>query len=316
MGAMTADQSGIQLKTRLAEELGTPVADSLVAQLAQLGGKPEPVAATVALLEELGDLSDRAARAAIEALPDLCRRGGLDAVVAWLDLGIALAEASGATALKYFKDSPRILGLVDTAAARQTMLGVGLELAEQDANVTLEYLRTAPQMLSVLPADQLGPWLDIGVELVQIDVVAGLEYIRQIAAIAPVLDRRDIRSWVSFGMKLIQPNTIGKPDYLATIEFLRTSPAILGDIEEPAIRSRVVSVGACVAEQAPAPAIAWLAEAPSRLRALPSSEWRMKIIQYAGLLAERDAETALAYMRRLPDMVGLIGAAPAAAARF
>jgi hypothetical protein len=171
-------------------------------------------------LEELADVSEKVGRAAVEALPELARRAGLAPVVAWLNLGIVLVESSGASALKYFKESPRMLGVVEQPAARSAILAIGAELAEQDANVTLEYLRTAPLLLDVIPAEQLQPWLEIGVDLTQIDVVVGLEYIRQIAAIAPVLSLRDVRQWVGFGMKLIQPNAIGNPDYLGTLEFL------------------------------------------------------------------------------------------------
>ena len=270
---MAGSQAETALKGRLAEELGSASAEQLVARLALTGGRPDPVAATLAMLDELGEVSGKVNRAAIEALPELDRRAGLACIVPWLDLGIALAESSGATALKYFKESPRILGVVEDNAARLAILATGLELAEQDANVTVEYLRTAPQILAVLSSDQLQPWLDVGVELTGLDVVVGLEYIRQISAVAPVLALSEVRNWVAFGMKLIQPNTIGKPDYLVTMEFLRTSPAILGDIDQPAVRSKVVSLGAALAEQSPASAIAWLAESPTLVRALPSVEW-------------------------------------------
>ena len=51
---------------------------------------------------------------------------------------------SGATALKYFKDSPLVLGIIEQPESRAAVLEVGLEMADQDANVTLEYVRTAP----------------------------------------------------------------------------------------------------------------------------------------------------------------------------
>lgn len=304
------------LINRLSDDLGQASAEQLVAQLAEVGGKPEPVAAVLSLLEELTEVSEKVGRAAVEALPELARRAGLVPVVAWLNLGIILVESSGASALKYFKESPRMLGLVDLPGARGAILAVGAELAEQDANVTLEYLRTAPLLLDVIPGEQLQPWLEIGVELTQIDVVVGLEYIRQLAAIAPVLPLSEVRQWVGFGMKLIQPNAIGNPDYLGTIEFLRTSPAILGDLEQPALRPKVLSLGALLAEQSPESAIAWLAEAPALLRALPSVEWQLKVVQYGALLGERDAAATLAYLRRAPEIVGMIGASADAAMRF
>ena len=313
---MAESHTNTALIDRLVGDLGKATAEQLVAQVHALGGKPEPVAAVLSLLEELAEVSEKVGRAAVEALPELARRAGLAPVVPWLNLGIVLVESSGASALKYFKESPRMLGVVEQPEARIAILSVGAELAEQDANVTLEYLRTAPLLLEVIPAGQLQPWLEVGVELTQIDVVVGLEYIRQLAAIAPILPLSEIRPWVGFGMKLIQPNAIGNPDYLGTIEFLRTSPAILGDLEQPVLRPKVLSLGAVIAGQSPESAIAWLAEAPALLRTLPSVEWQLKVVQYGALIAERDAAAALAYLRRAPEMVGMIGASADAVTRF
>ena len=301
---------------RLTGELGAPISNAVVARLAGSAGKADRVAALLALLDELEEVSSKAARAAIEALPELDRRAGLSQVIPWLDLGVALAESSGATALKYFKDSPLILGLIEQAEARASILAIGLEIADQDANVTLEYLRTAPQILAVVPSEQLKPWLEISVELTKVDVVVGLEYIRQIPALAPVLPLREVRNWLSFGMKLIAPNTLGKPDYMATMEYLRTSPAILGDIEHIPVRSKVVALGALLAERSPETGVAWLAESPRLLRALPTMEWQVKVLQYGSLLGERDAQAALSYMRQCPEIVGLIGDVSQALSRF
>lgn len=305
-----------QLIARLAEELGIATAESLVARLAAGGKNPELVAAVLALLQELEEVSGKVATAATAALPELNRRAGLDQVVMWLDVGIALAESSGATALKFFKDSPLILGMIEQPDARQAVLSVALELAEQDANVTLEYLRTAPQILTAVPPHEVVSWLEIGVELTPVNVVVGLEYIRQIHAIAPVLPLSDVRDWVAFGMKLIRPNAIGKPDYIGTIEFLRTSPAILGDIDSPLVRSKVLALSATLADRSAEAGIAWLADAPRLLRRLPSTDWQLKIVQYGGLLAEMDAEAARSYLARCSEIVELIGEGAQAVSRF
>ncbi len=310
------DSTQNALIDRLAGELGAGTARGLAARLAGATDKPDRVAAVLTLLAELEKVSPKAARAAIEALPELDRRAGLLLVTSWLELGLALAESSGATALKYFKDSPLILGVIQPSQAQAALIAIGLELAGQDANVALEYLRTAPRILSVLPPEQLRPWLHIGVEVTQVDVVVGLEYIRQIPALVPVLRLDEIRRWLSFGMKLIAPNSLGKPDYMATMEFLRTSPAILGDIEHPAARSKVVSLGALLADHAAESGIACLAESPRLLRRLPSTDWQVKVLQYGLLLGEKDAEATLCYLRRCPEIVGLIGDDPQAGARF
>lgn len=310
---MTGAQAQQQLLGRLTTELGPVAAEQLARRLTEESISP---AAVLTLLEELESMSSKGARAAIDALPELDRRTALSSVLAWLDLGVALSESSGATALRYFRDSPLVLGVIESPASRAGVLAIGLELADQDANVAFEYLRTAPQLVSALPGEQLRGWLEIGTELTAVDVVVGLEYIRQIPALVPVLPLDEVRRWLSFGMMLITPNSLGKPDYVATIEFLRTSPAILGDIDPSSLRSKVVALGALLAGRAPRAGIEWLAESPRLLRSLPSPELRLKVLQYGLLVAEQDAESALAYLRRAPDVIGLIGDIPDAGSRF
>ncbi len=304
------------LHQRLVPEVGAAVAETLILRLPQATGKPNAEARVLTLLEELQELSGKIASAAVAALPELDRRARLGDILLWLDLGVALAESSGASALKYFKDSPLVLGLIESADARSEVLTIGLEVAEQDANVALEYIRHAPQILSDVPTIQLRPWLDIGIELTQVNVVVGLEFIRQISTLAAVLPMESVRDWATVGMKLIVPNSLGKPDYVATMEFLRTSPAILGHIEHPAVRTKVVSLCRLLAEHSPESGITWLSESPDLLRAVPSVEWRIKLLQYGSLLAEKHAEATVGYLRRAPELVQLLGEGPEAAQRF
>ncbi|MGE0643347.1 MAG: nitric oxide reductase activation protein NorD [Nitrospira sp.] len=304
------------LQQRLVPELGTTVADMLMTRIPQATGHPDAEARVLALLNELQALSEKTARAAVEALPELDRRVGVGEIMLWLDLGVALTQSSGASALKYFKDSPLVLGLIEQPSTRREVLTIGLDIAEEDANVALEYIRYAPQLLSEVPATHLRPWLDIGIELTQVNVVVGLEVIRQIAKLAPVLPIESVRDWATVGMKLIVPNSLGKPDYVATMEFLRTSPSILERIEGQAIRAHVVSLCRSLAEQSPEASITWLSDSPDLLRAVPSTEWRIKLLQYGALLVERHAEATLAYLRRASELIQLLGDGPTAVSRF
>jgi nitric oxide reductase activation protein len=305
-----------QLIAKLAEELGPAAAQHLVSRLVEAATKPNQVEGVLLLLDELLVVSPKVTRAAIESFLDLQQRGRLSDAVAWLDLGIALAGSSGAIGLKFFKESPLVLGLIEQPSVRSLVLKTAMELAEQDANVALEFLRVAPDVVTVIPPDQLGAWLEIGFELTQVDFVVALEYIRQIPAVARVLPIQDARAWATFGVKLISRNSFGKTDYFGTIEFLRASPLILGDLEDQSVRAKVVTVGSLLAERDPGSGIAWLSESPRLLRAVPNEGWRLKILQYGALVAERDAETALAYLRRAPELVSVIGESAEAAARF
>ncbi|BCA54673.1 hypothetical protein W02_18130 [Nitrospira sp. KM1] len=302
-----------KLVSRLETELGTTMSLRIASALTQEGLRSGDI---LALLDELEDISAKVARAAVSALPDLESRKCLSLIIPWLDVAVTLAGSSGATALKYLKDSPIILGVIEPENQRAAVLARGLEIAEQDANVALEFLRTAPRLSAVLPASHVGPWLEAAVELTQADVVVGLEYVRQIPELVPVLQLDDVRDWLAFGMKLVTPNTLGKPDYMATMEFLRTSPAILKDVEHLPSRSKVVRLGTSLADRSPEIGITWLSESPRLLRDLPSGEWQMRVLQHAALLAERDADATLAFLRRCPEVLGLIGQGAEAVSRF
>ena len=313
---MTDVASRQLLRDRLVSELSPTIAETLVTHLAQETGKPDLSAQVLMLLDELSELSEKAASAAVGALPELDRRAGLSQVIVWLDLGIALTESSGASALKYFKESPLVLGLIDSGDVRTEVLTIGLEIAEQDANVALEYLRQAPQILPDVPVTDLRPWLEIAAELTQINVVVGLEFVRHIGKLVSILPLDTVRSWAEVGLRLIVPNSLGKPDYVATIEFLRTSPTILGEIEDSAVRAKVVSLCRLLAEESPEVSMQWLAASPPLLRGLPSAEWRARVLQYGSLLAEKHAAAALKYVQRASELVALIGNVPDALSRF
>jgi len=305
-----------QLVAKLAEELGSAAAQHLVSRLVEAPANQNQVEGVLLLLDELQKVSPKVARAAMESLPDLDQRGRLSDVVTWLDLGTTLAESSGAIGLKYFKESPLVLGLIEQPSVRLLVLKASLELAEQDGNIALEFLRVSPEMVTVIPPDQLGAWLEIGFEMAQVDFVVALEYIHQIPAVARVLPVQDARTWAMFGLKLISRNNFGMTDYFGTIEFLRTSPLILGDVDDQLVRAKVVTVGSLLAERDPGSGIAWLSESPRLLRAVPNEGWRLRILQYGALVAERDAETALAYLRGAPELVSVIGESAEATARF
>jgi hypothetical protein len=289
-----------QLAARLTQELGQAAASRLAGDIARTG----TAAAVLALLDELREVSAKAAAGAIEALPELQRRGCLADVTAWLDLGVALAESSGAAALKYWKDSPLALGLLEPAR-RGSALSLALELAEDDPNVALEFFRKTPELLALLPASDLRAWAEACAELARVEYVLGIEFVRQVPAVARALPLALVRPWIRFGMKLVTQNSLGKTDYVGTLEFFRTSPAILSDIVAP-VRAGVIDVGSVVADRSPQLAIEFLAEAPALLRRLPSDEWRLKVIRYAPLVAERDAEAAVNYMRRCPEIIALL----------
>ena len=265
------------------------------------------------LLLELQDLSSKIASEAVWVIPDFVRRCGFDVVVPWLDLGIGLTQSSGALGLRYFKESPLILGVVDQQDHRAQLLALALELTDDHfevaPNCAFEFFKKAPELLLEVPISELGFWAEIGMELSRWDYVLGKEFFLESPSIAKVLVKDQVRDWVSFGMKLVTQNSLGKPDYVGTLEFFRSSPALLNEIPEPEVRPWVVSLGSVLAGHSPQQAITFLAQAPSLLGMLPSGEWRLKVLKYGLLVADRDAEVTLAYLRRAPEVLQIGGEA-------
>lgn len=276
---------------------GAALADDLLA----CGG--HVAAAVLSLLDELEETSRKGLTAAVAGLAALRQRQGLTVVVPWLDLGIAIAQSSGATALKYFQESPLLIQLLPTTDAQERTLQQGLELAERDANIALEWVRQAPSLLSILPAARRPEWAEIGLELADVDYVVGVEFFRQSPAIAEVIPLGAVRAWIAFALKLITPNSLGKTDYVGTLEFLRSSPRILGGIASAALRKQVIDLGSLLADRDPAIAIRFLAESPSILERVPSEEWCARVLSYGALVAERDPDAAWQYVQRCPDIL-------------
>ncbi len=297
------------LNKELLAVFGNRLSQEAAGEATQLLESAGVAAQVLELLSELQDSSVKLTGGAIEALPEVLHRCDPHTVVLWLDLAIALAALSGAVTLKYFRESPRILGVLDTPSLRQQVLAVALEVADRDseyaANCAFEFFRKTPELLFADPAIDLAGWAEVGQELTEWNQVLGIEFFRECANVADVLPLDDVRPWVAFGMKLITQNSLGKPDYVGILEFFRTSPSLLKEIEAMDVRPRVVALGSTLADRSPETALTFLGEAPLLINTLPTKEWQTTVLQYGGLLAERDAEVTLAYLRRCPEVVSV-----------
>ena len=265
------------------------------------------------LVVELQERSAKLSREAIDALPEMVERCDPEIMVTWMDVAVTLAGRSGATTLKFLKESPRLLGVLDSVALRRQVLNAALDVADGDsefaANCAFEFFRKAPELLFIDPRTDLARWAVIGQELTDWNHVVGIEFIRECPRVAGVLTWDAVRPWVAFGMKLITENSLGKPDYLGVLEFFRTSPGLLGDVSDAEVRANVVRVGSTLADQSPETALRFLTEAPLLLGGLPSTEWRKTVLRYGGLLAERDAAAFMEYVRRSPEIIRLCSGA-------
>lgn len=302
---MNQPSSSETLRAQLADRLSPDSAHKVATALFNAGG----VGHVSELLNELQERSAKLAGQAMDALPEVVERCGPEPVVSWLDAAVTLAGQSGAITLKYLKESPRLLGVLDSVALRQAVLETTLELTDSDsefaANCAFEFFRKAPELLFADSQTDLAQWAGIGRELTDWNDVLGIEFIRECPRVAEVLALEDVRPWVAFGMKLVTQNSLGKPDYVGILEFFRTSPGLIGEIPDTDLHPQIISVGSTLADQSPETALLFLAEAPGLMALLPSMERRMKVLRYGGLLAERDAVVTMEYFRRAPEVIRL-----------
>lgn len=290
---------------QLAGRLSTGDVQTVSASLLEAGAADQ----VWELIVELQERSAKLLRDAIDVLPEMVERCEPEIMVTWMDVVVTLAGTSGAMTVKFLKESPRLLGVLESAALRRRVLIAALDVADSDsersANCAVEFFRTAPALLLIDSRTDLAQWAAVGQELTDWNHVVGIEFIRECPRVAGVLTWDAVRPWVAFGMKLITENRLGQPDYLGVLEFFRTSPGLLGDVSDVEIRANVVDLGSTLADQSPETALRFLTEAPPLLGGLPSTEWRKTVLRYGGLLAERDAAAFMEYVRQSPEIIRL-----------
>ena len=289
------------------DQMDVRTAEGLFAQLAEARNQD----LVLELLDELREISNKVQNEAVSSLGEVGRRGCLASVVPWLDLGITLAQASGALGLRYFKESPIILGLFDEACSRDELLAHVLELADgplgSAPQCAYEWLKVLPQLAQEHSLDEMQQWASLGMELAGWNYVLGNEFFRESPSIAQAIPLDAAKAWIGFGMKLMVQNSFGKPDYVGTLEFFRTSPSLFLEVSDPDVKRWVIDLGSNLADRSPEQAIAFLAEVPAILLRLPSQEWKVRVLKFGLLIVDLDPATALVYFRRVPEVLELQG---------
>ena len=294
-----------RLKELFLDQLDAATAQGLLDQLSQ---SPHQ-ASVLELLDELGEISSKIQGDAVSALGEVGRRECLASVVPWLDLGITLSQATGALGLRYFKESPMILGFLGEPQQRDELLAQVLELAdgptESAPQCAYEWFKVLPQLAQEHSIEDMQQWAMLGMELAGWNYVLGNEFFRESQAIAHAIPLVSAKEWIGFAMKLMVQNSFGKPDYVGTLEFFRTSPRLFSEIADQEVKQRVIDMGSNLADRSPEQAIAFLAEAPAIVGRLPTQEWQVRVLKFGLLVVDQDPETALIYFRRVPEVLGL-----------
>ena len=296
-----------ELQDLLLDRLDTVTAQLLYEKLREDHSLPH----ILELLFELKEISSKIQGEAIWALGEINRRECLASAIPWLDLGITFAQASGALGLRYFKESPIILGFLGNESERDELLADVMELADGSLDAApqcaYEWLKVLPQLCVDVSRLEIKEWARLGMELAEWNYVLGNEFFRECPSIAKAIPLESAKIWIGFGMKLMVQNSLGKPDYIGTLEFFRSSPSLFLDIPEGNVKHGVIELGSDLAKHSPEQAVSFLAQAPGILARVSTAEWKIRILKFGLLVADRDPVATLAYFGQAPEVIELTG---------
>ena len=228
-----------------------------------------------ALLVELQEVSKRSCEECVQSLPAALEQCDGAVVRLWIDLGIEIASSSGATGIRYFKDSLASVIAFKKPEHQERVLAAAMQMINVDddaegagALLAFEFVRQGAKAVDVLGDTGLDAWIAIGMDLGKWNVLAAVEYFRESPAVLRVIPFDHLKQWVECGIKLVTTNQFDNFDYLLTLEFFRTTPQIFSAIPEVEIRLRVLEYGSQLADRSPQAAMAFLNQSPNAVAAI------------------------------------------------
>ncbi len=257
-------------------------------------------------------VSSKAASAFDEAVAGVVPLLTPDDLTQWVDLGCAIAAGSAAAAVKYFRESPSLLGRLPTQR-RPAVLRVARSLARNEPNVALELLRHAASLTERFDDTQLEQWGRIGASIAEQAYDAAIEYVHESAGLAGVIPVDAFSLWGEIGVLLSQEDRPAK-DFLALTHF-RSSGEWLQAIADPSLRPLALAL-ACRIAAAEVPqdasrrpgqiALDVLRYAHTLLGSLPSDETRRALLAGGIRVAEQAPVLVEVFLRHAPELIRLV----------
>ncbi|MBQ27833.1 MAG: hypothetical protein CMH81_06820 [Nitrospiraceae bacterium] len=228
-----------------------------------------------ALLAELQKVSKRSCEECIQSLPAALERCDIKVIRLWIDLGIEIASSSGATGIRYFKESLAFLIALKKAEHQERVLTAAIQMINVDddakgagACLAFECVRRGGVAVGVLAETSLDEWMAIGMDIGKWNTLAAVEYFRESPAVLQVIPFDHLKRWAECGIKLVTTNQFDNFDYLLTVEFFRMTSQIFSAIPELEMRLRVLDYGNQLADQSPHVAMAFLKQSPNAVAAI------------------------------------------------
>jgi Mg-chelatase subunit ChlD len=257
-------------------------------------------------------VSSKAASAFDEAVAGVVPLLTPDDLTHWGDLGCAIAAGSAAAAVKYFRESPALLGRLP-AGRRPAVLRVARSLARNEPNVALELFRFADALADRFTDTDLEQWGRIGETVAEQDYDAAIEYVHESAGLAGVIPVDAFSLWGEIGVLLSKEDRAAK-DFLALMHF-RSSAEWLQVIADPSLRPLALAL-ACRIAAAELPqgaarrpgqiALDVLQYTHALLGALPSDETRRALLASGIRVAEQAPDLVEVFLRHAPELIRLV----------
>jgi hypothetical protein len=253
------------------------------------------------LLEELIETSPKSAAIGLRNLARVLGTLGPTPALSWLDLGTSMASQSSTAAQKYFLESPDLLAEIDPVR-RLPLLKLGLELSEGHCVVLMDFIRACPHLPPGIGTEDLTVWMETGRRLAEEDTVLAVEYFRISPMVLGQIPIADLPRWVELGRLLVEPNVLGKPDYLKAIEFFRLSTETFASLDPPDLRRPFLELGIGLSRKAAVLGMDYLRSCPAILREMESPAHRRLFLAQAQRLADaipsdRDPSVVLDYLK-------------------
>ena len=248
-----------------------------------------------ALLVELQEVSKRSCEECIQSLPAALEQCDVEVVRVWIDLGIEIASGSGATGIRYFKESLASVVALKKREHQERLLMAAMQMVSVDetaegagAHLALECVRSGPSAVIVLAETDLDAWTRLGTDLGKWNSLAAVEYFRESPSVLKTIPFEHLNSWVECGVKLVTKNQLDNFDYLLTLEFFRTTPDIFNAIRDLETRLRVLVYGSQLADKSPQAAMAFLKQSPNAVAAILSIPEGLSPAETTSLQEEAD----------------------------
>ena len=229
----------------------------------------------------------------------------------WVELGCFLARASGATAIRYFRESPGIFNAIQDQACLGDILDMGLQLARQDYGIALEFFRQSPDILNQSGREGLRQLAGAGATLAEQDYPTAVEFLKTGPGILGLVDSSHLSLWGQTGLCLAREDR-ERRDFLS-LEFFRVSPELLGLISSRELRHQVLEITHQMSQGSPRLSMEFFKQCPGIFGAMDSPAMQEQVLLRIRDLAGSTPEVVPAFIGHSVEAAAL---AEGSASRF